>query len=172
MTNMTKYAVVEQGFVVNIVVGNEPQSNWFAAHDNVKIGWGWNGASFVKPAPLAPTAQDVDTECERRLGDGFVFNGIRFQSGPQSRSRIDRAYVSALAALMGGAQPGNTFWADPDQEFVWIAEDDARIAMDAQTAVLFGKTQAVRYGKHILKANDLKKMQPIPADFKDDTYWP
>ena len=119
-----------------------------------------------------PTAEDVNAERERRLTGDFTFAGRKFQRDPRSLQRITGAATLAGFALGAGAQPGNLRWANPDRDFVWIAADNSLVPMDAQTAFAFGQFAANVETGVIFAAKRLREMNPIPADFADDKWWP
>jgi hypothetical protein len=100
----------------------------------------------------------INAERDRRIDAPFVFNGVALQADAVSRGRIDRARISALAAIVAGAQPGNLRWHGEPVDFIWIAADDSRMPMDAQTVVQFGSGLAAREGLLVVHANDLKQL--------------
>lgn len=119
-----------------------------------------------------PAAADVDAERDRRVAAGFTFAGVRFQSRPDDRENIAGAATAALGAMMAGAQPGDLRWHGGDTDFVWIAEDNSTMAMDAQTLFAFGQAAMAHKQSMIFAARAIKDMGPIPADYADDQYWP
>ena len=127
------------------------------------------------PPPAPATVDDVDAERDRRLNAGMLFSGVRFQTDDKARERIDRSRMSALAAVVAGAQGGDLQWHGLPVDFFWIAADDSRMPMDAQTMVAFGNAVAAREGMLIVAGNDLKLR--IGAGQKifnvgDDALWP
>lgn len=126
------------------------------------------------PTPAAPTVttDQVDAERDRRIDAGFTFNGKQYQTRQTDRENIAGAAQIAFMAIVGGAEPGNLRWADPDNDYVWIADDNTLVKMDAQTVVDFGKAAAARKTQLIYAARELKNMQPIPDDYTDDKWWP
>lgn len=117
----------------------------------------------------------VNAERDARSRAGFAFpeaNGKMYDFDEDSRARISGAGVLAFAAIVNGAQPGDLRWADPDNDFAWIAQDNTVIGMDAQTCFAFGQAAASRESDHIFAAKTLKDMATIPEDFRDDQYWP
>ena len=78
----------------------------------------------------------------------------------------------ALAAMVNGAQVGDYRWADPESDFVWIANDNSLNLMDAQTTWAFASAAAEWRKKMIYAARALKDMDPIPMDFaSNNSYW-
>lgn len=69
-----KYAIIENGNVVNIAVAESPLAeNWVEA-GRAKIGDVWDGTSF-SPSPAGPpTVEEVKAERDRRLGLGFDYD--------------------------------------------------------------------------------------------------
>lgn len=124
---------------------------------------------------LAPL---IDAERDRRISAGFEFAGVRYQSRlPQDGKAGDWEVFSgkaleALMAVMGGAQPGDLRWSDPAEDFAWIAADNSRVPMDAQTVIALAKAASAHRGRHTFAGSDLKQMQPIPADYTADQWWP
>ncbi|QSY98663.1 DUF4376 domain-containing protein (plasmid) [Rhizobium bangladeshense] len=124
--------------------------------------------------PLPPTAAQVDAERNRRIDQGFFFQGVQYQSDNDARENIAGAAQAAFGAMvLGGAGAGNLRWSDPDKDFQWIATDNQRISMDAPTMYAFGLAAMSHKSSHIFAANDLKKMNPIPEDYASNpAYWP
>lgn len=130
---------------------------------------------YVPPPKPAPTPEAINAERDRRLGLGITFAGHPYQTDEISRQRINTSRISAMAAIMGGAQLGDLRWPGVDKDFFWIAADDVRVPMDAQTMVAFGNAVAAREGLLIVAGNDLK--QRIAAgeaisNIGDDKLWP
>jgi hypothetical protein len=122
----------------------------------------------------APTAEDVDAERDRRIDGTFMFGGVVYQSRPQDRENIAGASQMAHIALtLGGKLPGDLYWHDGTDPFVWIAADNSLNPMDAPTVIAFGQAAAAHKHAHIFAARQLKDADPIPADFATNpTYWP
>lgn len=135
----------------------------------------WQSSPIVEPEePPAPaiTALDVDLERDRRIDAGFVFAGIEYQTRPEDRENISGAATAALGAMMSGAEPGDYRWHGEETDFAWIAADNSIHVMDAQTMFGFGQAAMVHKSRHIFAARELKTIDPIPADFAEDIYWP
>lgn len=117
-------------------------------------------------------AERVKDERDRRLPLDFEFNGKSYQRDAISIARISGAGALALGAMMSGAQPGDLRWHGRDTDFVWIASDDTLTPMDAQTCFAFGARAAAVETEIVFAAKALREMDPIPADYADDKYWP
>ncbi len=114
----------------------------------------------------------VNAERDRRLAAGFVFQGHRFDFDPDSVRNITGAGASAGVAMAMGANPGDLRWADADTDFGWLSQDNALVAMDAQTCFAFSQAARSHTQAHIFAARWIKDQSSIPADYTDDTYWP
>jgi len=113
----------------------------------------------------------IDAERDRRLAADFTFNGKQFQRDATSLARIAGAATLAGLAVVHGSPAGNLRWANPARDFEWIASDDTRVQMDAQTAFDFGAAAAQVETTLVFAASALRAMSPIPADFTDDKWW-
>lgn len=119
------------------------------------------------------TLKKIDAERDRRIAAGFVFQGNLYQTARQTdRENILGAAQSALAAIVNGAQPGDLRWADPEDDFFWIASDNSRTPMDAQTTLAFSQGAIDYKTALIVAASNLKSMESIPVDYADDKWWP
>ena len=76
------------------------------------------------------------------------------------------------AALGAGAAAGNLRWHGGAVDFTWIAADNSMTTMDAQTCFAFGNAAATNQSAHIFTCHAIKAMDPIPADYTNDKYWP
>lgn len=117
------------------------------------------------------TAEMVNAERDRRLADDFEFQGKLYQRDPTSLQRITGAATLAGFAIAAGKQAGDLRWANPDQDFGWIASDNTITPMDAQTCFAFGQAAAAVETRLIFRAKELRLMQHIPADYTDDSWW-
>ena len=129
------------------------------------------------PAAM-PSSTDIDAERDRRISAGFEFAGARYQSRLPSGNKtgdwevFSGKALEALIAIMQGAQPGDLRWSDPDEDFAWIAEDNSRVPMDAQTVIELAKAASAHRSRHTFAGSDLKALPAIPADYAADHYWP
>lgn len=129
-------------------------------------------AASIAAAAQAELSGQVDAERDRRIDAGFTFNGIVFQSRPTDRENIAGAAQLAFMAVVGGAQSGDLRWASANTDYQWIAADNSIVTMDAPSVVDFGKAAAAEKQALIFAARTIKDMNPIPADFADDKWWP
>jgi len=114
----------------------------------------------------------IDAERDRRVDAGIEFEGVMYQSRAGDRENIAGSAQLAFMAIVAGAQPGDLRWSEPEVDFFWIAADNTRVTMDAQTVVAFGKSAALNKQAHIIGGSNLKLMNPIPVDYVDDKWWP
>jgi len=138
----------------------------------IAVGWLYSdGALLDQPAPITPAA--VDVERDLRIGAGFTFQGVVYQSRPEDRENIMGASTAALAAMGNGAQAGDLRWHGENTDFQWIDANNEMHPMDAPTMFAFGKAAMTHKQAHIFAARAVKDMSPIPADFAtNSSYWP
>ncbi|MCR9221985.1 MAG: DUF4376 domain-containing protein [Alphaproteobacteria bacterium] len=114
----------------------------------------------VAPAaytPPAATTADVDRLRDAKIAAGFTFDGTVFQTDPDSVKRIAGAASAAhVAVTLDGAQAGDLRWADPAGDFVWIAEDNSVVAMDAPTVIAFGQAYMAHERALVFAAKAIK----------------
>lgn len=144
----------------------------------------WAGGGWVvlderpEPPVISATSDQIDAERDRRISAGFEFGGVWYQSRLPSSSHpgdwevFSGKALEALIAQLSGAQPGDLRWSDPAEDFAWIAADNSRVPMDAQTVIELAKAASAHRSRHTFAGSDLKAMQPIPADYSDDKWWP
>lgn len=136
-------------------------------------------ADDFEPAPFEPADESVTAERDRRIDAGVVFDGKRYQSGPKDRENIAGAATLALIAItIGGKATDDIYWSDKTDDegnplpFEWIADDNSTVVMDPLAVIAFGRRAAAWKEDHTFKARAIKNMDPVPADFTDDSYWP
>lgn len=140
--------------------------------------WGYQQFVDDQIVPNPPTEEPVVTsdlinkERDRRIAENFLFVGRRFDFDPESKQRVTGAATLAGFAIGRGATLGDPYWTGSDQPFVWIARDNSLMEMDAYTCFAFGQEAANHETKHIFAARQLKTLDVIPVDYKDDKYWP
>lgn len=174
----SRYSTPEQGAgapVTATLVSGVVQSR--RANDDIEGGGMLAylaGGGVIDPYVAPPvTSSQVNVERDRRM-EAFSFGGkifgLRMEKG--ELANVSGAGTLSLAAIVNGAQPGNLRWANPNADFGWIGEDNTLMPMDAQTAWAFASAAAAHRQKVIFAARAIKDMSPIPADFRDNKYWP
>jgi hypothetical protein len=123
-----------------------------------------NGAPVVPVEEKPITFDQVNAERDRRMAT-VMFDGKLYDTNTSGLASL------ALAAIMNGAQPGDLRWSDPDTDFAWVSLNNERTPMDAQTCWAFTQTAEEHKKAMILKASNLKDMNPIPRDYTASSYW-
>lgn len=122
--------------------------------------------------PATPTSEQVDAERDRRISNGFEFEGKRYQSRAKDRENIlGAASLAHMALTIGGKSPTDPKWHGGDSDFVWIAEDNSLVPMTAPKVIEFGRVAAEHKSAHTFAARALKSVE-TPSDYTDDRYWP
>lgn len=114
----------------------------------------------------------INRERDRRLSLGFTFGGNSFDFDEISKIRISGAGTLAGFAVAGGAPQGYYQWTGDGTDFYWIAQDNTKVYLDAQSMFAMAQYAAQWEARHIKAARTLKDMDPVPTDYKDDSYWP
>ncbi len=101
----------------------------------------------------------VEADKEARIVAGFTFGApaVLYQSRPEDRENLAGASTAAIAAMMVGSQPGDLRWADPTKDFEWIAADNSKYPMDAQTMFALGQRAMAHKQAHIFAAFAMKR---------------
>lgn len=142
------------------------------------VPWSAEEIAEYQDAEAERIRREIDIERDRRIDAGFEFEGVRYQSRLPSAGHpgdwdvFSGKALEAFIALSSGAQPGDLRWADPDEDFAWIAADNSRVPMDAQTVIELCKAASAHRSRHTFAGSDLKAMQPVPQDYTDDKWWP
>lgn len=124
----------------------------------------------TEPAPEITSAM-VDSERDRRISAGFEFSGTMYQSRPADWEVYSGKALDAFIAISSGAQPGDLRWSDPDSDFAWIAADNSRVPMDAQTVIELAKAASAHRTRLTFAGSDIKSLDPIPEDYGADWRW-
>lgn len=119
------------------------------------------------------TERDIDKERDRRIGEGFLFNGVVYQARDQDIRNINGAATAAAIAVMQQVAPGNLRWANPSKDFEWIAYDNSIVPMDAYTTIAFGMTAMGWVSSLTMIARELKNrlINGEVFDIDDDSLW-
>lgn len=84
---------------------------------------------------ISGISKRIDKIRDTRIDSGFSWNGMRFQSRPSDRENIMGASALAMAYIGAGGLPDETKWADPENDFEWILEDNGRTVLSAGAVV-------------------------------------
>ncbi|MDU4059447.1 MAG: DUF4376 domain-containing protein [Pseudomonas oryzihabitans] len=139
----------------------------------------WNGYTWAltdqPPTPPVPviSPDQVDAERDRRIAQGFVFEGVLFSTATNSQQMdiIGKLADATAAILIDEAQPQDYTWSGGEM-FAWAAADNTMVPMDAQTCLNFTRTAIRRKEALIAAALRLKAENPIPVDYYSDAHWP
>ena len=114
----------------------------------------------------------VNAERDRRIAEGFLFNGRIYQFRPEDKARINGAGSLAGFAIASGSEQGNVFWHGGPSPFTWISADNTEVQMDAQTMFAMAQAAAAHEAAHVFAAKSLKDTSPIPENYTDEAFWP
>ena len=126
----------------------------------------------ASPAAIDQARAAVNAERDRRMTAAFAFAGKRYDCDARSLQRITGAAALAGFAMGAGAKADDLRWHGGAVDFTWIAADNSMTTMDAQTCAVFGDAAAANERAHIFAGHAIKAVDPIPADYTDDKYWP
>ena len=164
-----KYAIIENGVVVNTAKADAPLAgNWVGA-GGARIGDLWDGQVFTPPAPPPATGADVNAERARRLVAGTSVSVTG--QGPVALSGRDED-TRNLQGLAFAAQlrlaDGNT----AHQTTFRDAENVDHVLTPAQILEMWSLGSA--WIEQVYAASWALKENPngIPADYANDGYWP
>ncbi len=115
---------------------------------------------------------EVTNERDRRIADGFTFQGYSFQFRPQDKARIETWARIAGAAINNGVKANDFHWHNGSEPFVYLTGGNDPVAMDAPTMVALANAGAIHEQNMIMAARALKD-QPggPPADYANDEHW-
>jgi len=160
---------IQSGFPVNRL----PAGTYIEVEDSDIIITDYkviNGELIESLPPI--TGARVNIERDRRLNTTFIFQGVPYDCDQNSLARITGAATLAGFAIGAGAPAGYYRWHGGDTDFMWIANDNSLNVMDAQTCFALGQAAASNQSAHIFAADILKRQNPIPRDYTDDSHWP
>lgn len=172
--DITAAVFTEDGAILAIIDGvaltvpDDPANR----HRQALADWEAAGNNISPFTPPPTSRDDVNRERDRRIATMFSFAGVAYQLDEISISRVTAMGADARFAVLGGAASGNLRWADPDNDFGWIATDNSTTPMDAQTMTAFSDAAKIWVFRHTFAGDRIKAMQPIPTDITADELWP
>ena len=155
-------------YVKTLNLLDDPFNNQFVAE---QLSMAFDQSRYEELVSPPITTEDVNIERDRRISEGFMFQGKMYDFDPASKQRIAGAASAAGLAVANGASEGDWFWHGGQTPFAWIAKDNSINPMDAITCLDFGQTALRHDAYYIFKARLIKDMDPIPMDFRNDEYW-
>lgn len=120
------------------------------------------GLTIAPYVPPAPTGDDVNAERQRRIIAGAVFGGIHVTGRDEDIVNLTNLALAAQVRITGGDTTTLTTYRDGDN----VDHDltpPAMLALWQQASVRVSAIYAASWA--------LKAMNPIPADFADDSHW-
>jgi len=172
---LTEDNCADHGLVVPVVPEKPPVAATQTVRRSempVKKGLTWEFEWIVEDKPVENVKAAINLERDRRIAAGVAFNGKTFQSDPASIENIGNVATAALSYIVSGGAADEMYWQSPDVPFAWLAEDNTLMPMTPQMMIEFGNATLAHKSAIIFAARALKDMNPIPADFTDDRYWP
>jgi hypothetical protein len=127
------------------------------------------GELVLSPKPV--TSVEVNAERNRRIFSTFSFGGELYDCDKDSLARITGAATLAGFAVGAGSPVDYYLWHGGATPFVWITNSNSLTQMDAQTCFAFGQAAAVHQSDHIFSGDALKRQNPIPLNYTDDSHW-
>jgi hypothetical protein len=132
----------------------------------VIAGMFWDGSVLLNPPAPPPTAKDVNTERDRRQQIAVpvqVDISTNFYVDVDDKSRTFILAVTEMANIISSAgSPDQIDFTGADNITRSLTPDAIRL-MSVQVFQELARIQA--------KAREIKNMNPIPANFKDDAHW-
>ncbi|OHV85983.1 hypothetical protein LCM4579_00105 [Ensifer sp. LCM 4579] len=112
--------------------------------------------------PPPPTGEDVNAERQRRIIDGAVFNGIHVTGRDEDIMNLTNLALAAQVRIAGG-----------DTTTLTTYRDGGNVDHDLTPAEVLGLWQqaSARVSAIYAASWALKAMEPIPADYANDSYW-
>ena len=168
-----RHFVIEGGQIVNVIdadPGFTMAGKTLVEADGIDggIGWSWDGSVATPPAEPAPTGDAVNAERARRIAAGAIFSitghatPVRLEGDDQTQTNLSGAVKVAMLRDAAGSTDTTT-WRD--------ADNVDHVLTPLQMIELFTKSAGWIDGNYnaswVLKALD-----PIPADYTDDSHWP
>ena len=87
--------------------------------------------------------EQCNTKRDQCIDEGFMFEGVHYQTRSTDRENISGAALLATQVKMaGGGADGDYRWQDANNDFEWIATDNNVVKMDAPTTIAFGQSAA------------------------------
>jgi len=140
----------------------QPDGTW-------ALGW-----TVAKKSSSAIRGQ-IDVEARRRVGAGFSVERrgqvYTFDSDPYSREEIRELAAQASGWIAAGGGPTASDWLSGGGADVETTDGQV-FSLNPRQAVALGEALARHVQAHRAAARVLRSLDPIPSDFRDDTYWP
>lgn len=112
-------AIIENGIVVNVIVGEAPGS--VSCGDGVGIGWAYDGADFIAPA----SEPEPEPEPNPKL-DGIEFEGVMCSATAEDQNGLSSVLMAI--GLQGEAFPPTRFYFSNGNSLVITLENYQALA--------------------------------------------
>lgn len=125
----------------------------------------WDGSAVVVYTPPAPaaTTDDVNAERQRRITAGRLINGVRVTGRDEDARNLMSLALIAQMRIAAADTTTATTYRDGDNVDHTLTPPQI-VSMWQESAA---------YVSALYQASwDIKAMDPIPADFAADQYWP
>lgn len=125
----------------------------------------WDGATVVEylPPPAPVTGEDVNAERQRRIASGKVIDGVHVTGTDEDARNLTNLALAAQLRLASGDTGTLTTFRDGDNVDHQLTPEQ----------VLSIWQQSAAYVSALYEASwALKALDPIPADYVADDYWP
>lgn len=151
---------------VALTIWSDPE---LAAHGIVRT-------EVPTPQPTAAEiCREIDNERDARIDGGFTFGAHTYQSRTSDRENVMGAAQLALAYLGAGGDPSSLRWANPDDDFVWIAADNQTVPLTAADVVALFQAgvafkSALTFYARAMKDAVIASEEPASVEWRDN--WP
>lgn len=111
-----------------------------------------------KVPPKHVLLAEANRQRNEALDAGIEFEGRLYQTRARDRENLALVGQAAVLAItQGGAEPKDATWGrEGGKEFKWIAADNSRVALDAQTMARLSESVAVRQSQIMVATRDVK----------------
>lgn len=139
-----------------------PGLQWVNVADDTTAQDKYINSEVVKFQAPPLTVDDIQDEAERRINKGTVINGVQFKCDDQSTNRLEGMHGRFVRAEAASESYSATFRTESGAEVTITSAAQAQAILDA----------AIDYVALILsKSAALQAMDPIPANYTDNSHW-
>lgn len=162
------HALIENGVVVQLDLTGSPPAGYVECPGHVQPGYTFSGGDFHAPQSPAPTSSDVNAERDRRVAAGIAvtidgYGPVPLQGRDQDQTNLLGLVTAANLRIASGDTATLTKFRD--------AENVDHMLTPPQIIEMWLKGSA--WISAVYDASwTLKAMDPIPADYANDSRWP
>lgn len=151
---------------------SEEQYDKLSANPN---NYRWAAGTLIDYVPLLVPefTSDVNRERDKRILQGFTYNGHLFQADEKALQNINGVSSAATIALIQQVDQTSLRWHGGDKDFAFIAMDNTAVPMTLIDAINFGLTAMAHVNKYMMRARELKNAVEAGEEFNvlDDAVW-